>query len=418
MAIENRQKVLCVELLKASHGLLKSALKFYVKVAKDLESLGFELNPCDECIASKIVNGNQQTVAWHVDDLKVSHADPEANNELIEKLRLLHDSGEGKMKVIRGKAHEHLGIEFDYRTKGEAKINIMQCLKKMLKDFPEETMKTSSTPAQAWLFKVREDDAHILLTQEKAESFHTQVAKLLFACKRARPDMQTVVAFLTTRVKQPDEEDWKKLMRVMECIKGSIGLVLTLSAKQNEMKILDWHVDRAHQSHQDLRGCTGAVMTLGKGGDCNGSTKQKMSTRSSTETELVGSYDMLPQAMWTKKILGAQGMNLKTRLHRDSKSCMLLEQNGMNSSSKRTNHVNARCFYIKDVLKNQDVDFSLKHCPTDDMIGCYFYKTTTRLEIFQIQKIDNGRSRNEANDMNKNNERTNFLKKLEIAGVC
>ncbi len=33
------------------------------------------LNPFDSCVANKIVNGKELTVAWHVDDLKVSHVD-------------------------------------------------------------------------------------------------------------------------------------------------------------------------------------------------------------------------------------------------------------------------------------------------------------------------------------------------------
>ena len=36
------------------------------------------------------------------------------------------------------------------------------------------------------------------------------IAKLLFLCKRAHPDIQTAVAFLTTRVMAPDEDNYKK----------------------------------------------------------------------------------------------------------------------------------------------------------------------------------------------------------------
>jgi hypothetical protein len=37
------------------------------------------------------------------------------------------------------------------------------------------------------------------------------VAQLLFATTRARKDTQHTVAFLATRVKSPDEDDWMKL---------------------------------------------------------------------------------------------------------------------------------------------------------------------------------------------------------------
>ena len=47
------------------------------------------------------------------------------------------------------------------------------------------------------------------LGKSDAETFHKYVAKLLFAAKRARPDIQTAIAFLCTRVQAPDEDDKK-----------------------------------------------------------------------------------------------------------------------------------------------------------------------------------------------------------------
>ena len=43
--IENGQEVLYVELLRALYGMLMPALLFYKQLVKDLESLGFKLNP-------------------------------------------------------------------------------------------------------------------------------------------------------------------------------------------------------------------------------------------------------------------------------------------------------------------------------------------------------------------------------------
>jgi hypothetical protein len=63
------------------------------------------------------------------------------------------------------------------------------------------------------------------------------------------------------------------------------------------------------------------------------SRSQKGPTRSSTECELVGVYDVLPQIEWTKLFLQAQGYDVvDVILYQDSKSAMLLEQNGKASS--------------------------------------------------------------------------------------
>jgi hypothetical protein len=55
-----------------------------------------------------------------------------------------------------------------------------------------------------------------MLDKDKATMFHHNVAKLLFLCKSARPDIQMAIAFLCTRVKQPDNNNIKKLGRVMK----------------------------------------------------------------------------------------------------------------------------------------------------------------------------------------------------------
>ena len=62
MTKENGQPVLYLEVLKALYGLLQSALLFYKKLRKDLEDIGFEVNPYNPCVVNMLVNGKQLTV--------------------------------------------------------------------------------------------------------------------------------------------------------------------------------------------------------------------------------------------------------------------------------------------------------------------------------------------------------------------
>jgi hypothetical protein len=56
---------------------------------------------------------------------------------------------------------------------------------------------------------------------EEERAFHHRVAKLLFMTTRVRRDMQTAVAFLTSRVKCPDKDDWGKLKQVLKYLNGT-----------------------------------------------------------------------------------------------------------------------------------------------------------------------------------------------------
>ena len=56
--------------------------------------------------------------------------------------------------------------------------------------------------------------------------FHNLVEKTLYATKRARSDTCTDVAFLTTRVRAPDLDDWDKMVHMMRYISGSVRVPL------------------------------------------------------------------------------------------------------------------------------------------------------------------------------------------------
>ena len=57
--------------------------------------------------------------------------------------------------------------------------------------------------------------------EEQARQFHRTVAQLIFLCKRARPDIEPLISFLTTIVKDPDEDDWEKLRHGLMYPKGT-----------------------------------------------------------------------------------------------------------------------------------------------------------------------------------------------------
>jgi hypothetical protein len=90
----NTKPVLYVKLQKALYGCLRSELLFYLKLLKDLEDRGFKMNPYDPCVANKIINGKKITITWHVNDLKLSHADVKGgrqNHRVVkEDLRRRH----------------------------------------------------------------------------------------------------------------------------------------------------------------------------------------------------------------------------------------------------------------------------------------------------------------------------------------
>ena len=113
---------------------------------------------------------------------------------------------------------------------------------------------------------------------------------MLFSTKRARPDTGTVVSFVTTRVREPDKDDWFKLRHLIKYFKGTKGMPLILDA--NGTGMLKWYVDGSYGVHLNMQGHSGGSLTMGGGFPVIASKKQKLNNRSSTESEVVGVDDL------------------------------------------------------------------------------------------------------------------------------
>ena len=112
---------------------------------------------------------------------------------------------------------------------------------------------------------------------------------------------------------------------------------------------------------------------MGRGYLISASTKQKLNTHSSTESEMIGVNDCMPSILWTRLFLEAQGYYVTDNIiYQDNKSAILLEKNGKASSGKQTNHINMGYFFVTDRIQKGDV--SVKWCPTGDTTGDFLTK--------------------------------------------
>ena len=339
--------VLYAQIKNALYGIMRAALLYYQRFVRDISSIGFVINPYDPCVANLDVLGSKLTIVWHVDDLKASHKKSQVIDRLSKWLAKMYDevnvssSGGGKMKVSRGKQHTYLGMDLDYSKPGEVKVSMSSYVKEIIQQFADHDDSTKptatvTTPAAEHLFKV--DESAESLSPDGKATFHNFVAKCLYLTKRARPDIATAVAFLTTRVKSPDVDDWKKLIRLIRYLRGTPELALTL--RVDKEIVVRWWVDGSFAVHPNMRGHSGGCMSLGAGVIAPGSNKQKLNTRSSTESELVAVDDFMASLLWTNNFLRAQGVEVqKTILYQDNQSAILLEKNGRASCSKRTKHL-------------------------------------------------------------------------------
>jgi hypothetical protein len=132
-------------------------------------------------------------------------------------------------------------------------------------------------------------------------------------------------------------------------------------------------IDAAYAVHQDMKSHTGGAISFGRGAILCKSIKQKLNTKSSTEAELVGVSDYLPNTIWVRFFLEAQGYPVNDNIvHQDNESAIRLETNGRASAGKKSRHIDIRYFFVKDRVTSEEI--SIVHCPTEQMLADFFTK--------------------------------------------
>jgi hypothetical protein len=152
----------------------------------------------------------------------------------------------------------------------------------------------------------------VKLEQPAAKAFHNITAKAIYVTKRARPDILLAIAFLTTRVKGPNIDDWCELRHLIDYLQATCELPMIIGA--NGTGVLGWYVDAPYAVHPDMRGHNGGAMTMGRGFPLDKSTKQKLNPRSSTESEIVAVDDLIPQILWARLFMREQGFEVRDNI--------------------------------------------------------------------------------------------------------
>ena len=208
----------------------------------------------------------------------------------------------------------------------------------------------AKTPATEALFDV--DTDKLPVEEQEQDWFRSNVAKLLYLGKRARPEILTATTFLATRAAKADSDDMGKLRRVIRYLRGSAGRGIRLCPGALGVSVRAY-VDAAYGVHMDGKSHTGVSIVIGEAGPIFvRSTKQPIVAKSSTEAELIATSDSANQVFHIRNFIIEQGYGDKpATIFQDNLSCMALMAKGK-STSMRTRHIQIRYFWVKERVDN------------------------------------------------------------------
>lgn len=300
VVVENWRKVLYLRVLKAIYGCMESALLRYNLFFSTLKKEGFVLNPYNGCLVNKMIGGTQCTIAWYVDDVEISHRSEDTVTEVI---KLINSKFHGELTVSRGTKHTFLGMEITLEDDGTVSIDMKSYVDPAISQFPEKINGGCTTPATKKLFEIDKDAQKIC--KDRADIYHLIVAKLLWIMKRGRPDIELVVSFLCMRVSSPDVDNWGKLRQVLQYLNRTINKVRIIGAS-NPLGTTGY-IDTSYAVHVDMQRHTDGLVTIWIGIVHGKSSKQKINSKSSTESEVVGVNEYLSYLLWLCQFLEKQG---------------------------------------------------------------------------------------------------------------
>ena len=235
----------------------------------------------DICVFNRIEPDNTQTsLVIHVDDMIITASNEPRIDDVIKQIKTIYPG----LTKHRGKVLSYIGMTFDFSKEGRVKMTMegfVQDLIEGCKDIPG----TANTPARANLFTVP-DESDSPLPDNLCERFYSITAKLLYLSKRTRPDILTAVAFLTKRVLKPQTDDYEKLIRMIQYVRGTQHMGITFGVFEPIHVIA--YIDASFAIHPDMKSHTCSVITLGKGAIFAKSGTQRLMTKSTPPTKSFG----------------------------------------------------------------------------------------------------------------------------------
>ena len=198
--------------------------------------------------------------------------------------------------------------------------------------------------------------------------------KFMYLAKRCRGDLLTSVCYLSTKVREPTIGDLRKLHRLIQYLRHNQKLELKLYCDigdNNSIKI-QTYIDASWSNYPTGESQHGCCISLGKGCIFNKSKKQRLVSKSSTESELIALADLSNETFWLKQFLENLNYNVTIDIYEDNKSTIKLLNNGR-SHDHRTKHIANKFFYLSDNLKRKE--FKLIYNETSTMLADFLPKS-------------------------------------------
>jgi hypothetical protein len=370
---------LYLELDKAIYGLIEAAKMWNEEIVEQIKKLGFVQNPYDRGLYSGFWDGHFMILNLHVDDVKA-----EADCTTDEPFMKLQDAleqvyGVGEVKCKTGTKLDFLGRLIDKSIPGETRVSQLGLIKEIVEQGMDGTPIEGYEryPAEEHLFKMDENSKP--LEERRRKIFLSTAMKLQWLAQVSRGDITTAVAYATTRATKATEQDWKRMEHLLRYLNRTREKGTCF--RPGESLDLTVYVDASFAQDEGRRSRSGYLIMMGKAPILARSVRQKLVTRSTTESEIVALDDSEPSAMLVENACAIMGIKLKpTIIYEDNQSTITMIKNGA-SNAERTRHIDVKYFWLHEKIKLGKM--ILRYIKSEDNTADFFTKSICNPTLFK-----------------------------------
>ena len=290
----------------------------------------------------------------YVDDLLIICPTKAELDNLIKDIKNLYELR------VADKIELFLGVEMKWKLDSENKL---ECLKmtqsiytmSVLRRFGMQDSRGIGTPMVESFFtnlKAEEDKSII-----DPQLYQQVIGSLLYLALRTRPDILASVLILARFQKSPTAYCHRAAKRILRYLKGTLDLGIMYTCGHLEMKSF---VDADFAGDTiDRKSMSGYVIKIGNASIHWGSKKQSSVALNTCESEYFAISLAAQESIWLKKILIESRITLEEAIPiKSDNQAAIAWTTGDDGFITRAKHIDVRVHFIRDLVKNEDIDVS------------------------------------------------------------
>ena len=200
-------------------------------------------------------------------------------------------------------------------------------------------------------------EASMECTKEQHAEYRRVLGEVMYLQTMTRPDLAQACSFLSQFLECPLQWHYMELQRLVRYIRGTLGRGLVYGGPHRppaglKLGELVCFVDSSWASKRSV---TGYILFFGGGAILWGSRKQKMTTASSAEAEIVAASEATKAVLALRLILRDIGLAIDgpTTLFEDNQAAIYFANN--EATPPRLKHIDLRDNFVRDYVQSGEI---------------------------------------------------------------